>query len=92
MTSKPETVSKPTDAQLAALKWFLNRNGDGLFEKNRQVLVAAGERAPIMRSTWNALAALGLVEFYIDGKRLRTTDAGRAVKLGMVEESRGEDA
>lgn len=85
-------MSKPTDAQLKALKWFLNRNGDGMFEKNRQVLVASGERAPIMRSTWNALAGAGLVEFYVDGKRLRATDAGRALKLGMVEESRGEDS
>lgn len=85
-------MSKPTDAQLSALKWFINRNGDGLFEKNRQVLVAAGERAPIMRSTWNALAALGLVEFYMDSKRLKVTPAGRDVKLGMVRESEGEAA
>lgn len=81
-----------TAAQLSALKWLINRNGDGLFEKNRQVLVAAGERAPIMRLSWNALSKLGLVEFYADNKRVRVTDAGRAVKLGMVEESRGEDA
>lgn len=91
MTSKPETVSKPTDAQLAALKWLLNRNGDGVFERNNSVLLAAGERAPVMRGTWNALAKVGLVEFYAN-RRCRATDAGRAVKLGMIEESRGEDA
>lgn len=85
-------MSKPTDAQLSALKWFVNRNGDGMFEKNRQVLVAGGERAPIMRATWNRLEALGLVEFYMDGKRLKVTPAGRAVKLGGVRESEGEDA
>jgi hypothetical protein len=85
-------MCKPTDAQLSALKWFMNRNGDGLFEKNRQVLVAAGERAPIMRATWNRLEALGLVEFYMDGKRLRVTAAGRAVKLGGVRESAGEES
>lgn len=85
-------MGKPTDAQLSALKWFINRNGDGLFEKNRQVLVAAGERAPIMRATWNRLEALGLVEFYMDGKRLKATPAGRSVKLGGIRESEGEDA
>lgn len=85
-------MAKPTGPQLSALKWLINRNGDGLFEKNNSVLVAGGERAPIMRGTWNALAKLGLVEFYLHNKRCRVTDAGRAVKLGMVRESEGEEA
>lgn len=85
-------MSKPTQSQLSALKWLINRNGDGMFERNNSVVLAAGDRAPVMRGTWNALAKLGLVEIYQSGKRLRVTDAGRALKLGMIEESRGEDA
>lgn len=34
-----------------------------MFDKNG-VVVAAGERAPFTRATWNALRDLGLVEFY----------------------------
>ncbi|TIU94521.1 MAG: hypothetical protein E5W09_22905 [Mesorhizobium sp.] len=71
---------------LSALKWLRNRNGDGVFDSN-QVLVAAGERAPIMRSTWNKLADAELVEFYHDRRRLRVTDAGRLVDVSRVEES-----
>jgi hypothetical protein len=78
-----------TDAQLSALKWLINRNGDGLFDRN-QVLVAAGERAPVMRSTWNALVKLGYAEFYMDRRRVRVTAEGRSLKLGMVRESEGE--
>ena len=37
---------KATAAQLSALKWLHNRNGDGVFDRN-QVLTAAGERAPV---------------------------------------------
>lgn len=81
----------PTNSQLSALKWLINRNGDGVFEKNNSVLLAGGERAPVMRGSWNALAAAGLVEFY-GTRRCRVTDAGKAIKLGMVQESRGEDA
>ncbi|RWP64892.1 hypothetical protein [Mesorhizobium sp.] len=71
---------------LSALKWLRNRNGDGVFDRN-QVLVAAGERAPIMRSTWNKLADADLVEFYHDRRRLRVTDAGRLVDVSRFEES-----
>ena len=77
-----------TESQKSALKWLINRNGDGVFERNNSVLMAAGERAPVMRGSWNALAELGLVEFY-GVRRCRVTDAGRAIKLGMVEESQG---
>ena len=67
-----------TDAQNQALKWLRDRNGDGLFDRNG-VLVAAGETAPFMRSTWNALRDLGLVEFY------NPTGKGRGrVRLAQV--------
>lgn len=52
-----------TKAQRDALKWLAEHNGDGVFDRNG-VLLAAGELAPFMRSTWNALRVLGLVEFY----------------------------
>lgn len=52
-----------TEAQRAALKWLRERNGDGVFDRNG-ILLAAGESAPFMRSTWNALRDHGLVEFY----------------------------
>lgn len=60
-----------TKAQTEALEWLKKHGGDGMFaERNRQVLLAAGERAPVMRSTWKSLAELGLVEFY-GSRRLR---------------------
>lgn len=52
-----------TNAQAAALKWLREHTGDGVFDRYG-VLLAAGESAPVMRSTWNALRDLGLVEFY----------------------------
>lgn len=52
-----------TTAQKAALAWLRNHNGDGCFDVNG-VLLAAGELAPVMRSTWNELRDLGFVEFY----------------------------
>lgn len=52
-----------TKAQAAALKWLFERGGDGIFDRHG-VLLAAGESAPHTRSTWNALAAIGAVEFY----------------------------
>jgi hypothetical protein len=52
-----------TKSQQAALKWLRERNGDGVFDRNG-ILLAAGETAPFMRSTWNALRDHGLVEFY----------------------------
>jgi hypothetical protein len=76
-----------TSNQLAALKWLRNRNGDGVFERNNSVVLAGGERAPVMRSTWNNLAKAGLVEFY-NRRRLRVTEAGKLVDVSRVEESR----
>ena len=52
-----------TNAQRDALKWLAEHNGDGVFDRYG-VLLAAGELAPVMRSTWNALRVFGLVEFY----------------------------
>lgn len=64
------TVVQLTEAQRAALRWLREHNGDGLFDNNG-VLLAAGERAPVMRSTWNKLRDIGFVEFYEGGKRVR---------------------
>lgn len=75
-----------TSAQLRALKWLRNRSGDGVFAGKGQVLLAAGERAGVMRGTWSALEKLGLVERY-NVKRLRVTEAGKAVDLFRVPES-----
>lgn len=75
-----------TDSQLAALTWLRRRNGDGLFDRTG-VLVAAGERAGVMRATWNALAKAGLVEFYMANKRLRVTPAGLAANVSRIRES-----
>jgi hypothetical protein len=74
-----------TGSQKSALKWLINHSGDGLFDKNG-VLTAAGERAGVMRSTWNALIKAGLAEKY-NKKRLRVTEQGKAVDLHGVDES-----
>ena len=75
-----------TKSQLSALLWLRNRNGDGVFDKHR-VLVAAGEKAPIMYSTWLALESAHMVEFYMNNKRFRVTEVGKAVNMGSVAES-----
>lgn len=71
-----------TNAQRDALKWLAEHAGDGLFDKNG-VLLAAGETAPHVRATWNALGEQGCVEFYKpNGKgrgRVRLTARGREV-------------
>lgn len=77
----------PTNPQLAALKWLRARNGDGIFAKDG-VLVAAGERAPIMRSTWNRVTAMGMTELYAGNRHLRVTDFGSRVNVSHVEESK----
>lgn len=58
-----EATPQLTKAQREALDWLRKHNGDGLFDRNGVVL-AAGESAPVMRGTWNALRDAGLVEFY----------------------------
>lgn len=57
-----------TKAQTDALKWLVEHNGTGIFNKNG-VLLAAGELAPFMRSTWNALRDAGKVDIYRIGAR-----------------------
>lgn len=76
-----------TKAQRAAVKWFHNRGGDGVFTKG-QVLLARGELAAVNRSTWNALANAEppLIQ-YSTGKgykRAAITDAGRVVALNYT--------
>lgn len=51
------------------------------------MLVAGGERAPVMRSTWNHLATMHMVEFY-QGRRLRVTDFGSRSNLSNDQESK----
>lgn len=58
-----------TKAQKECLLWIKNHNSDGMFGKDG-IFVAAGERAPFMRSTFNALCKLGICEIY-NKKRLR---------------------
>lgn len=77
------TLTRP---QLSALKWLRNRDGDGIFDKTH-VLCARGERAGVMRTTWNALAGAGAIEFYADRKRARVTEYGRSVDVSQVWES-----
>lgn len=50
-------------ACLEALEWLRKHNGTGCFERwpRHHVLLAAGEEAPFMRSTWVKLARAGLV-------------------------------
>ncbi len=76
----------PTNAQISALLWLRNRNGDGVFDRN-QVLVASGEKAPAMRGTWTKLASFEMVEFYMNKRRVRVTDFGNAVNMNGVVES-----
>jgi hypothetical protein len=70
-----------TKAQQEALKWLSEHGGDGCFDKHG-VLLAAGEFAPVMRSTWNALRDLGHVEFYNP-----TPGRGRG-RLRIIEKER----
>lgn len=60
--------ARETKALRQAYEWLRDRNGTGVFETNAQVLVAAGERAPFMRATWNSLRDRGGVK--IDDKRV----------------------
>ncbi|MFG1319864.1 hypothetical protein [Xanthobacter autotrophicus] len=95
-TSKQQTaairadIAQPalplTGAQSAALAWLDRHTGDGLFDLNG-VFVAAGERAPVTRATWNALRDAGCVEFYkpnnmVRGRgRMRITPRGTAIVM-----------
>ena len=70
-----------TEAQRAALKWLRERGGEGVFGK-RGVLLAAGEWAPFMRTTWNGLWDVGFIR--IDGNRVRVTPGGFAFDCGKT--------
>lgn len=76
-----------TTAQRAAIKWFHNRGGEGVFTKG-QVLLARGELAAVMRSTWNALeqASPPLVTYSAGKgyKRVAITDAGKVVAMNYT--------
>jgi hypothetical protein len=84
-------MSRPqiTKAMRSALLWLRRRNGDGGFDTNG-VLVAAGEKAPVMRATWNHLVGAGLVREYQGRKRLGVTEAGSRFDLTGVTESGDE--
>lgn len=76
-----------TKAQRAAVKWFHNRGGDGMFTKG-QVLLARGELAGVDRRTWNALASATppLIQ-YSTGKgfkRVTITEAGKLVAMNFL--------
>lgn len=79
-------TAQPTRNQKEALKWLINRTGDGVFDKN-QVLTASGDCAPVRRSTWNKLEALGLVELYLNRRRIKVTEAGLQINLSKVKEA-----
>jgi len=63
-----DVTAKLTKSQEAALKWLREHNGTGVFDKNG-VLLAAGELAPFMRSTWNKLRDAGLIDMWRIGNR-----------------------
>lgn len=63
-----------TRSETDALRWLQDHGGDGVFAgRDHQALLARGETAPFMRSTWKALASQGLVEFY-GTRRLRIVE------------------
>lgn len=78
-------MTELTDAQKSALLWLRLRNGGGVFDKNG-VLLAAGERAPVMRGTWKALLTAGMV-WKPSRNRLAVTMQGELVNLSGVMES-----
>jgi hypothetical protein len=82
-------LKMPTPSMKSALLWLRRRNGDGMFGRDG-VLVAAGERAPVMRATWNRLCMEKFTEEYEGRKRLRITEAGKRLNLTGIIES-GDD-
>ena len=71
------TTPNLTKTETNALKWLRQRNGDGVFDKHH-VLLAAGETAHFMRSTWNSLRDKGMIEYYGEkNKRVRIVGAAQ---------------
>lgn len=64
-----ENDVKMTPAQKNALVWLYEHGADGMFNRHG-VLLASGETAPFMRSTWNALRDLGYLEYYAVGMNI----------------------
>jgi DNA-binding PadR family transcriptional regulator len=87
--------SSLSDSLKRALTWLQRHGGDAAFDRNG-VALAQGESASVYRSTWNRLAAAGLIEFY-GGKRdggkgygrLRITESGRAAAEKLDPERKG---
>ena len=73
-----------SEAQRAALKWLREHGGEGVFGTRGGVLLAAGEWAPFMRGTWNALREHNLVEWDQGSKRIRVTLSGAAIDCGKT--------
>jgi len=74
-----------TDAQKSALKWLKNRGADGVLDRTNCV-IARGERAGVMRSTWTALERDGCVERY-GKRRIKVTTQGQGVDVSQVQEA-----
>lgn len=65
-------------AEANALKWLQQHNADGVFDRHN-VLMAAGERAPFMYATWQALCKQGLAQRYgQNNRRIALTEQGKA--------------
>lgn len=68
-------LQRATPSQQQAAAWLRDHNSSGVFDRNG-VLLAAGETAPVMRSTWNALRDLGCVTINRETKRVELTADG----------------
>lgn len=68
---------EPSKAQAEALTWLVARGGEGGFLKwpSHHVLLAGGDTARVMFTTWKTLEKRGLVE-KIPHRRLKVTEAG----------------
>lgn len=72
-----------TEPQRAALKWLRDRGGTGMFGKEG-VLLAKGEWAPFMRSTWKVLRDEGFIT--LTNKRVNVTPPGYVYDVGITQE------
>lgn len=65
-----------TEAQLAALQWLKDHNGEGSVQRGRRIL-AAGTIAPVRMATWRALEGADMVT--IGEGRIVVTQRGLAM-------------